>query len=113
MATGTLHAHATACCLFRASAPRREREITFRASASSRSAEIDARAAPTPRNDPRGSRRDSVGVCFAFLEALVDLDLRGSERIFVIVISTDLYFVRGKRAMISFFFFLVVFLVGV
>lgn len=33
------------------------------------------------------------------------LDLRGSERIFVIVISTDLYFVRGKRAMISFFFF--------
>lgn len=46
-----------------------------------------------------------MGVCFAFLEALVDLDLRGSERIFVIVISTDLYFVRGKRAMISFFFF--------
>lgn len=43
-----------------------------------------------------------MGACFAFLEALVDLDLRGSERIFVIIISTDLYFVRG---MISFFFF--------
>lgn len=48
--------------------PPREREITFRASAPPLSAEIDARATPTPCNHPRGSRRDSVGVCFAFLE---------------------------------------------